>query len=200
MHVHDLWLIVSADEWRESTKCGKDKKVQFGQIKKIWWLGEGLGLKMLFLDRVTIGWDDCFGPGEYEDESTCIEGDEPKVYKISWLDGEEDSVEFGNKWIGDEVCGDVDVDIGEDKFWGVVGKEEAGEVGFEFWDIDVGMVTGVGSKAIWWWVICIWFEVRPGGCMHVGGYWRERRHGCKGRRIRKKCMCLEVCSFLVLKL
>jgi len=47
---------------------------------------------MSFLDPLTIRWDNCFGAGEYEDESTCMEGDEPKVYKISWLDGGEDSV------------------------------------------------------------------------------------------------------------
>jgi len=57
-----------------------------------------LGLKMTFLDLVTIGWDDCFVPNEHEDESTCVEGDEPKVYKISWLDGGNDSVKFGNTW------------------------------------------------------------------------------------------------------
>jgi len=34
---------------------------------------------MPFLNPVTIGWDDCFGPGEHEDEFTCVEGDEPKV-------------------------------------------------------------------------------------------------------------------------
>jgi len=42
-----------------------------------------LGLKMPFLDLMTIGWDGCFGPGEHEDEFTCMEGDELKVYKIS---------------------------------------------------------------------------------------------------------------------
>jgi len=76
-----------------------------------------LGLAMPFLDLVTTGWDGCFGPGEHEDDSTCMEGDEPKVYKILWLDGGEDSVEFGNTWGGDEVCSDVGMDIREDKFW-----------------------------------------------------------------------------------
>jgi len=67
--------------------------------------------------------------------------------------------------------------IGEDKFWGVVGKEEALEVGFEFWDMDVGMVIGVGSKIIGWWVICMWFEgVGPGGCVYVGKDIREREN------------------------
>jgi len=48
------------------------------------------------LDIVTIEWDGCLGPGEHEDESICVEGDEPKVYKISLLDGGEDLVKFGN--------------------------------------------------------------------------------------------------------
>jgi len=104
------------------------------------WLDKGnlmarwscLGLKMTFLDLVTIEWDGCFGPGKHENESTCVEGDELKVYKISWLDGGGDSVEFGKAWGGDEVCGDVGIDIGEDKFWDVVGKEETIEVEFEF--------------------------------------------------------------------
>jgi len=47
---------------------------------------------------VTIGWEDCFGPGKHEDESMCVEGDEPKVYRISWLDGGDDLVEFSNTW------------------------------------------------------------------------------------------------------
>jgi len=51
---------------------------------------------MSFLDLVTIEWDGCFGLGKHEDQSTCIEGDEPKVYKVSLLDGGEDSVEFNN--------------------------------------------------------------------------------------------------------
>jgi len=38
----------------------------------------------------------CFGAGEHEDEFTFVEGYEPKVYKISWLDGGEDLVEFGD--------------------------------------------------------------------------------------------------------
>jgi len=111
-----------------------------------------LGLKMPFLDLVTTRWDGFFGPGEHEDESTWVEGDEPKVYKISW----KDSMEFGNTWGGDEVGDDVGMDIGEDKFWDVVGKEETLEVEFEFWDICVVM-------------ICMWFEgVGPDGCMQVG--------------------------------
>jgi len=72
---------------------------------------------MSFLDLLTIEWDGCFGPGEHEDESTFVKGDEPKVYKISWLDGGEDAVEFGNTWGGNEVSSDVDMDIGENKFW-----------------------------------------------------------------------------------
>jgi len=81
-----------------------------------------------------------------------LRADEPKVYKISWLDGGGDSMEFGNTWEGDEVCGDVGMDIWKDTFWDVVGKE----VKFEFWDIGVEM-------------ICMWFEgVGSDGCMHVG--------------------------------
>jgi len=56
------------------------------------------------------------------------------------LGGGEDSVEFGNIWGENEVCGDVGLDIGEDKFWDLVGKEEAVKVEFEFWDMDVGMI------------------------------------------------------------
>ena len=74
-----------------------------------------MGLKISYLDLVTIGYDCCFDPNKHEDESTYVEGDEPKVYKISWLDGGEDSVKFGNTWGGDEVCGDVGMDIREDK-------------------------------------------------------------------------------------
>jgi len=84
------------------SECLKVWKRQEGSI----WSDKGnlvarwscLGLKMPFLDLVTIGWDGCFGSGEHEDESTCVKGDEPKVYKISWLDGGEDLVEFGNTW------------------------------------------------------------------------------------------------------
>ena len=94
-----------------------------------------LGLKMPILDFVTIGWDNCFGPGEHEDESTCVEGDEFKVYKISLLDGENDSMEFGNIWGGDEVSSNVGMDIRKYKFWDVVGKEEIVEVKFEFLDM-----------------------------------------------------------------
>ena len=71
------------------------------------------------------------------------------------MDGGEDSVEFGNKWGEDELYGDVGMNIGEDKFWDVVGKEEAMEVKFEFWDMNVGM-------------ICTWFEsIGPDGYMDV---------------------------------
>jgi len=86
----------------------------------------------------------------------CVEGDEPKVYKISWLDGGEDSMEFCNTWGGDEVCGDVDMGIWEDKFWDAIGKKVAVDVEFEFWDMDVGMIY-------------MWFKgVGPDGCMHIG--------------------------------
>jgi len=90
------------------------------------------------------------------------------VYKISWLDGGEDSVEFGNTWGRDEVCSNVGMDIGEDKFWDVMGKEKTMEVEFEFWDMDVEMIY------IW---IYMWFEgVSPDGCMHVGMDVREREY------------------------
>jgi len=49
-----------------------------------------LGLKISFLDLVTIGWDGCFGPNEH---ASSVKGDEPKVYNTSWLDGGEDSVD-----------------------------------------------------------------------------------------------------------
>ena len=49
-------------------------------------------LKMSFLDLVTIEWDGFFGRGEHKGKSKCMEGDKPKVYKTSWLDGGEDSV------------------------------------------------------------------------------------------------------------
>jgi len=105
-----------------------------------------LGLKMPFLDLVTIGWDNYFGPGEHEDDLRAWS---------SWLDGGEDSLEFGNTWGGDEVYGDVGMDIAKDKFWDVVGKKEAMEMEFEFWDMDFGM-------------ICMWFKgVELDGCMHV---------------------------------
>ena len=72
------------------------------------------------------------------------------------MDKGDDSVEFGNTWGGDEVYGDVGMDIGEDKFRDAVGKGEVVEVEFEFWDMDVGM-------------ICMWFEsVESDGCMYVG--------------------------------
>jgi len=79
------WILLTLfSSTHNVSKPGKDKKVQFGRIKEIWWLGEGVWVKMSFLDLVTIGWDGCFGLGEHEDESTCVEEDEPKVYKISW--------------------------------------------------------------------------------------------------------------------
>jgi len=81
-----------------------------------------------------------------------MKGDGPKVYKILWLDGGEDSVEFDNIWGRDEVCGDVGMDIRKDKFCAVVGKEDAMEVEFEFWYIDVGIICmcfeGVGQMVI----------------------------------------------------